>query len=132
MANIRVTHDIDDLANDMASIARGARKDMVDVVREGIRVGASVARDNAKRTAGAHGKHYPKSITSEMHGIVSFGGAAGISGEYGPDSAKPQGGMSFERGSRNQPPHLDLARSADLIGPSFGQEVSRLPGKWFW
>jgi hypothetical protein len=28
----------------------------------------------------------------------------------------PQGGMSFEFGSRNQPPHLDLNRSADIIG----------------
>lgn len=132
MASIRVTHDIGDLANDCASIARGARKDMVKVVREGIKVGASVARDNAKRSSGKHGKHYPKSITAEMNGIVSFGGAAGISGEYGPDIARPQGGMSFEFGSRNQPPHLDLARSADLIGPSFAQEVSRLPDRWFW
>ena len=37
------------------------------------------------------------------------------------DVAKPQGDMSFERGSRNQPPHLDLNRSADVIGPQLGQ-----------
>lgn len=132
MASIRVLHGIDDLASDMAGIARGARRDMVKVVREGIKVGASVARDNAKRTAGKHGKHYPRSITSEMYGVVEFGGAAGIAGEYGPDSSKPQGGMSFEFGSRNQPPHLDLARSADTIAPAFLGEVRRLPDGWFW
>ncbi len=132
MARVRVIHGIDDLASDMAGIARGARRDMVKVVREGIKVGATVARDNAKRTAGEHGKHYPRSITSEMHGIVEFGGSAGISGEYGPDPALPQGGMSFEGGSRNQPPHNDLAKSFDLIAPAFAGEVSRTVDGWFW
>jgi hypothetical protein len=54
------------------------------------------------------------------------------SGEYGPDIARPQGGMSFEYGSRNQPPHLDLARSADLIGPSTVGEVGRMVDRLFW
>jgi hypothetical protein len=59
-------------------------------------------------------------------------GSTVIQGEYGPDIAHPQGGMSFEGGSRNQPPHNDLAKSADLIGPAFQGEVHRLPDKWFW
>jgi hypothetical protein len=29
----------------------------------------------------------------------------------------PQGGMSFEYGSRNQPPHLDGLHALDTIGP---------------
>lgn len=132
MASIRVIHGIDDLAADCRKIATTARKDMVRVVREGIKVGNSVAKDFAKESAGAHGKHYHRAFSAEMHGIVSFGGTAGISGEYGPDAAKPQGGMSFEFGSRNQPPHLDLARSADIIGPAFVGEVRRLPDGWFW
>lgn len=132
MARIRVVHGIDDLASDMAGIARGARRDMVKVVREGIRVGNDVAKGYARQSAGAHGKHYHRAFSSEMHGIVEFGGSAGISGEYGPDAAMPQGGMQFERGSRNSPPHNDLAKSADLIGPAFGHEVARLPEKWFW
>lgn len=132
MARIRVIHGIDDLASDMAGIARGARRDMVKVVREGIRVGNDVAKGYAKQSAGAHGKHYPRAFTTEMHGIVEFGGVAGIAGEYGPDPAKPQGDMSFEGGSRNQPPHNDLAKSADVIGPAFVGEVRRLPEKWFW
>lgn len=129
---VRVVHGIDDLAGDMLHIAKTARKDMVGVVREGIKVGNQVAKDNARRSSGKHGKHYPNAFSAQMNGIVEFGGVAGISGEYGPDIAKPQGGMSFEGGSVNQPPHRDLAKSADLIGPSFAQEVSRLPDRWFW
>lgn len=129
---IRVLNHLDDLADDTRAIATGATRDMVKVVRDGIRTGNTVARDNARRSSGAHGKHYPRAFSAEMHGIVSFGGVNGISGEYGPDAAKPQGGMSFERGSRNQAPHNDLAKSADLIGPAFLGEVRRLPDRWFW
>lgn len=128
---VRVTHSIGDLAADLQKIATTARTDMRDVVREGIRTGNAVAKDNAKRSAGEHGKHYHKAFTAEMHrGLGLFGNT--ISGEYGPDVSRPQGGMSFEHGSRNQPPHLDLAKSADLIGPSFAQEVRALPDRWFW
>lgn len=122
-------HGIDDLAGDMRRIATKAPVDLTRVVREGARVGADVARQNARRTAGRHGKHYPKSITSEMRTSL-FGGT--YSAEYGPDASRPQGRMSFEFGSRNQPPHLDLAKSADLIGPAFAQEVGRTVEGWFW
>lgn len=122
---------IDDLANDLAGIAARVKPDMRDVVRDGIRVGADLARTNARRTAGAHGKHYPKAITSEMHsGLGLFGNT--ISGEYGPDVSRPQGGMSFEFGSRNQPPHLDLARSADVVGESFVRSVRDQIDGWLW
>lgn len=126
---IRVIHGIDDLANDLRHISRTARPDMVKVVREGIRVGNVVARDYARESAGSHGKHYPKAFSSEM---TLYGALGLIAGEYGPDEAMPQGGMSFEGGSRNQPPHNDLAKSADLIGPAFQGEVHDLPDSWFW
>lgn len=129
---VKVYDTIGDLASDCAKIARGAQSDMVKVVREGIRVGNTVARDYARESAGAHGKHYFKAFTSEMGSIFRSAGVSVIQGEYGPDIARPQGGMSFEGGSRNQPPHNDLAKSADLIGPSFQGEVSRLPERWFW
>lgn len=128
---VHVTHGIDDLASDLADIATRVKPDMRGVVRDGIRVGADLAKANAKRTAGSHGKRYPSSITSEMHsGLGLFGNT--ISGEYGPDASRPQGGMSFEYGSRNQPPHLDLARSADVVGPSFGRSVRDQIDEWFW
>lgn len=127
---IRARHDVHDLADDLKKIAIRAPKDMLGVVREGIRTGGLLARDNARRTARRHGRHYPRSITWEMGG---FGFAFGVyRGEYGPDPSKKQGGMSFERGSRNQPAHRDLARSADVIGPAFSREVRELPDGWFW
>lgn len=129
---VRVRHDIDDLANDLASSARRGRAEMVKVVRSGIRTGNMVARDFAKQSSGAHGKHYPKAFSAEMHGLRGAFGVALISGEYGPDAAKPQGNMSFEGGSRNQRPHLDLARSADLIGPAFAKEVRDVIDGLFW
>jgi hypothetical protein len=132
MTSVRVTHHIGDLAADLRYIARTARGDMRGVVREGIKVGAVVARDYAKESAGEHGKHYPNAITAEMGRDFNGYGTGIIQGEYGPDIAKPQGEMSFEGGSRNQPPHNDLAKSADLIGPAFQGEVSRLPDRWFW
>ena len=129
--NVRVVHDLDDLANDMLAIRARVRPEMRGVVREGIQLGAGEARAFAKVSAGTHGKHYHRSITASMHvGLGLFGNT--ISGEYGPDSAKKQGGMSFERGSRNQRPHNDLAKSADLIGPAFERAVDDKVGEWFW
>lgn len=132
MAAVRVRHDIGRLAADMADIPARARVDMRATVREGIKVGNSLARDFAARSEGAHGKHYHKAFTTEMRPTFEGFGSVIFSGEYGPDIARPQGGMSFEFGSRNQKPHLDLARSADTIGPAFAGEVSRLPDRWFW
>ena len=129
---IRVTHTIGDLAADLRYIARTARSDMRGVVREGIKVGNTVAKDYARESAGEHGKHYHKAFTAEMGGTFEGFGTAIIHGEWGPQIDRPQGEMSFEGGSRNQPPHNDLAKSADLIGPAFQGEVSRLPDKWFW
>jgi hypothetical protein len=121
---IKVTDTIGDLADDLARIATESHLDMAEVVKKNAQGGERYARGFAKQTARRHGKHYPSAITSEAIGALVW--------EYGPDSSLPQGGMSFEYGSRNQPPHLDLARSADIVGPRFAQEVSRLPGRWFW
>lgn len=129
--SIRVIHGIDDLARDMAKIPAKAVKDMRATVREAGRVGNSIAKDNAKRTAGRHGKHYHKAFSVDEGSFYGFG-AGVFTAEYGPDRSKPQGDMSFEGGSRNQPAHNDLAKSADVIGPAFVGEVRRLPDGWFW
>lgn len=126
---VTVTSTLRWLEGDLRDLAKRSDRDLRDVVREGIRQGNRVAKDSAKRTAGAHGKHYHRAFTEEMHPSAGMGT---YSGEYGPDESKPQGGMSFERGSRNQPPHLDLAKSADAIGPAFAKKVSALPDRWFW
>lgn len=127
---IRVDHTLGGLERDMRQIPARVAKDMGQTVRRAAIVGNSVARDNARRSAGTHGKRYPSSFTWEMRRSL-FGGA-GFTAEYGPISGRPQGGMSFEYGSRNQPPHLDLNKSADLIGPAFAQDVREKMDNWFW
>jgi hypothetical protein len=37
--------------------------------------------------------------------------------------------MSFEYGSRNQPPHLDGQRAADAVGPTIDKLVSAAIGQ---
>lgn len=129
---VRVSNTLNDLTGDLVKVARTARRDMAEVVRDSIRDGNTIARRFAKESAGAHGKHYHRAFTTEMRPIGEFAGVGVIAGEYGPDIAKPQGGMSFERGSRNQPPHYDLAKSADLVAPYFDIAVQQLPDRWFW
>lgn len=128
---LRERDTLDLLEADLIGIAKRAPGDMRACVRDGIKAGNVLAQDYAKISAGDHGKHYPKAFSAEMRNTFGGFGTMIHSGEYGPDIAKPQGGMSFERGSRNQKPHLDLARSADRIAPSFEAEVGRLPDKWF-
>ena len=121
---IRVTDDIEGLAVDLTAISIEAPKDMADTVRQNADAGARYAQGFAKQSAGKHGKLYPRTITAERTSVFAW--------EFGPDSAMPQGGMSFEHGSRNQPPHLDLAKAADIVAPRFARDVENLPDRWFW
>lgn len=132
--SIHVEHSgITDLASDLRKIPPMAVKDMHGIVKDAARIGGMEARANARRTAGEHGKHYPSSITWDRSASSFYGfGGGSISAEYGPDSGRPQGGMSFEHGSRNQPPHNDLAKSADLVGPALAGEVRSALDDWFW
>lgn len=92
-----------DLGTASGKVARG----LYSAFKDGGQAFAEDWRANAVATSGAHGKHYPKSITSETR--VGFE----IIVETGPESAMKQGGMGpgFEFGSQNQPPHLDGARA---------------------
>lgn len=129
---VRVQHDIDDLANDLLGIAKKVKPEMKAVVREGIQTGNVVARDIARPLSGRHAKNYPKTFSSEMHGALSaLTGGELISGEFGPAGGE-QAFLPLERGNRNTKPQLALARAADLIGPSFGQEVAGRTERWFW
>jgi hypothetical protein len=76
-----------------------------DVVKEQATKFRNDWRTNARQSAGAHGKHYPHSITAEKVGDTEW--------EVGPDSALQQGGMGrgFEWGSVNQPPHNDMGQA---------------------
>lgn len=131
---IHVQHaGLTDLASDLRKIPVIAVKDMVRIVKTSARVGGMDARANAKRTAGAHGKHYPGAITWDSSASTFFGfGGGSISAAYGPETSRRQGEMSFEHGSRNQPPHNDLAKSADLILPATAGAVRDAMDDWFW
>jgi hypothetical protein len=128
---IRVTGSLADLERDLRDIAPKAKKEFQGVVREAVKAGTATAKGFARQSAGRHGKHYPASITSSLNrGGGLFGNV--YSGEYGPDPMRPQGGMSFEWGSRNQRPHLDLNRSADLIGYQMPAHVRSVLDELFW
>lgn len=122
--SVQVHHDIDRMARDYSRVPVQAATGLAKAVRSNALDGRDRARAFARVSAGAHGKHYPKSITAERRTPFSW--------EYGPDAALPQGGMSFEFGSRNQKPHLDLARSADVLTLSLTADVRRILSRLPW
>lgn len=103
--------ELDALAVDLAG--KGAKGHAV--ARKVLLQGGDDLRDkwraNATESAGLHGRLYPRSITAEEKFSTD------IVVEIGPDTSKPQGGMSFEFGSSKQPPHLDGQRAADVVVP---------------
>lgn len=135
MAGVRVTTTTDDLEADLRYIARTARGDMRDTVRDGIKAGNELAKDFAKAKNGprSHSRKYPGKFSAEMlPGLGLFGNT--ISGEYGPRH-EGQGMLAgiLESGSRSgNAPQQNLARSADIIGPAFAQEVRGLLDRMFW
>ena len=131
MSRVKLTSHLGDLIADMSAIPAKVKAEAPKVVRENTREGHRLAKVNAKVSAGKHGKRYPNAITTATARFSGFG-ATVYQGEYGPDSSLPQGGMSFENGSRNQKPHLDLARSADKVRKSFGRDVDRMIDRLFW
>ncbi len=128
MATVRVIHGIDDLANDIAAIAKRVKPDMRGVVRDGLRVGTMLAKEYAREFAGPHGERYYKRISSEMHGGLGLFGNT-ISGEYGPTGIPKTDfvGVGFRSGT-----NTDLARTTDIVGPAFLRSVDDAVGDWFW
>ena len=82
---------------------------------------ATVWRTGARMSSGEHGIHYPDSIEADM--VFDLGGA---SVEVGPNPGMPQGGMSFEHGSKNQPPHLDGLYALDEVEGPFGDSLGEV------
>jgi N-acetylglucosamine kinase-like BadF-type ATPase len=124
MSRVQVTHTIGELARDVRAVAVTAQSKFARTVRASAAEGNRVAKGIARESAGAHGKHYHKAFTAEAVTPLMW--------EYGPDASRPQGGMSFEHGSRNQPPHLDLNKSADVVGPKFADGISDDLDSLFW
>lgn len=121
---VRVTHTLANLDRDMRAIPVTAARETAKLLRDNAKDGNRRAKAFAKASAGKHGKHYHKAFTVEAINPTTW--------VYGPDASKPQGDMSFEFGSRNQPPHLDLNKSADVIGPKLGEDVRKMIDGLFW
>lgn len=114
------------LAADLEKVPNSATRDIGKAVEKAAKKGNLVAKEFARVSAGEHGKWYHLAFSAESKALL------GLTWAYGPVSAMPQGGMSFEFGSRNQPPHLDLAKSADLVGPGFLRDVDDAIAKAMW
>lgn len=117
------TSELSSLGRELITVSAKAAPAAVSLVEDSAREVRDMWKSNATSTAGSHGRHYPNAITHEIHlnGLT-------IEGEIGPDSALPQGGMSFEYGSVNQPPHLDGQRAADVGEPMFARRMESLFG----
>lgn len=111
-----ITYEVQKLTADIRHADEKAQPRLRNAVEESAKDLRTKWRRNARKTARRHGKWYPSAIGYDM-----FDGRA----EVGPDALHPrgQGGMAFEYGSRNQPPHLDGNRALDDIEPIFLQRV---------
>lgn len=133
---VTVRHTLRDFEDDQQDVAKRADRDMRDCVRDGARAGNEIAKAYAreKNPPGSHAWQYPGSFAAgRVNAFSGFGGSA-YSAEYGP-LARGQGILApiLETGDRAEnAPQMNLARSADRIGPSFAQEVRALPDRWFW
>ena len=121
----RIYHNLDELEADLRTIATSFKPRAAEAVRDVAKDGNAAGKRLAKRSAGAHGKHYHAAFSAER--------LAPLTWEWGPDASKPQGGMSFERGSRNQPPHHDIAQGADQHGAAdLARRVDLVLDGLFW
>lgn len=122
--NITVTHTLDALVRDLEAQPVREVEGTAKAVRNAAQRGNRAASQFARKSAGAHGKHYHRAFTAEM--------LSARSAVYGPDASRPQGGMSFEFGSRNQPPHLDLAKSTPVAGEVLARGIGDMLDRLYW
>lgn len=107
--------ELDILIADLRKAANELDRALDEGARDVAKGGNRLAVASARRTAGTHGKRYPRAFSVERLGLGDY--------VYGPDAAMPQGDMSFETGSRNQPPHLDIALSRDYVADQLPRKV---------
>jgi hypothetical protein len=115
------TSDLNKLEQDLGKIPGRLVPKQIAAVKASSASVESAWRSSATKSAGAHGKHYPKAVTHDVK--VRPGLVEGI---IGPDASKPQGKMSFELGSSKQPPHLDGFTAGRAEEPRFIQAVEKL------
>lgn len=122
MVTVRVSHTIDDLANDLTAIATQTPARLSAVVRRNVEEGNRVAQGIARAASGPHGRLYYRRLTSEMTGTLT--------GEYGPEG--DVAGNAVGAGWRNGPGNHDLEKSLDVQGPKFARDVVDEVDRMFW
>lgn len=128
-----VRHTIDDLASDLATIARSTPTTIVRTVRTKAKEGNDLAKGFARASSGKHARKYPGTFSVGAASVFYGFGGGSISVEYGPEH-RGQGELApiLERGSRNNPAHMNLDKSADIIADTFGPAVLDAVDDLFW
>lgn len=108
------------IATEFKPLAAGEVK---DVAYDGLNAGKRFAR----ASSGTHARKYAGKFTAERKGVLSY--------EWGP-LASGQGELVhvLERGSKNNPPHHDIAKAADIHGAAtLGNRIQYVVfAKLFW
>lgn len=115
-----------DLERDCRTIAAEFKPKAAESVRDVAKDGNNAGKANARRTGGKHARKYAGTFSAERKGPLSY--------EWGP-RASGQGELVhvLERGSRNNPPHHDVAKAADLFGANaLERKIDGVMDDLFW
>lgn len=109
--------------------AADASRQMAQVVTRGALNVKNDWRDNATASSGRHARHYPMTISYDVHPIPG-----GAHAEIGPDKSKVQGplGNLLEFGSVHNPPHNDGGRALAAEAPRFAVQVRAVTLRMPW
>lgn len=119
------TSEVKELARDLGRVPNRVNDGLRDAVDESSDELLKLAKANARESSGAHGPHYPRAFSRDIL-------AGGFVAEVGPGGGGRQARMSFEYGSRNQPPHLDLNRATDAIEEPYYRRIDQAVAKALW
>lgn len=119
MSDIAITVDDRAFVAQIDKIAAHSGRAVLNAVRDSGEELRDAWKANAVVSSGRHGRHYPNSIEANI--IPGFSAHSRI----GPNESMRQGGMSFEFGSRNQPPHLDGQRALDSLSTAIRVRITK-------
>lgn len=112
--------DLDQLAADFLAAEQRVMPAMAKVVADFAENVERDAKANIRALiAEVYLPHYPDAITSEVDGL---------SAEIGPESGKPQGGMSVEFGSSLTGPKPHLFPASEANEPKLYNDLSKAAG----
>lgn len=116
--------DLDRLIADLETAGEQVYRDTTKIVEKGAVNVKREWRKNAKRSAGAHGKRYPRSITYDIYEEAAD---LAVEAEIGPDKDLPQGALGnlIEFGSVNNPPNNDGGRALRGEAPRLEEHLGK-------